>query len=55
MPDIDTEREYIKNDLIKTGLAKEYQSIQIVKTELGKNQSGDIFYTDGKAYIMELK
>lgn len=51
-PDIDTEREFIREELLKTGLVKSSQQIQLVKPLLGKNQSQDLFFTDGKAYIL---
>lgn len=54
-PDIDTERDFIKNDLLKTGLIKQIQEIQLVKPNVGKNQIGDIFFTGGKAYLLFLK
>ncbi|MFH0820130.1 MAG: LssY C-terminal domain-containing protein [bacterium] len=54
-PDIDTERDFIKDDLLKTGLIKDNQQIQLVKSLLGKNQGSDQFFTDGKAYIIFLK
>ncbi|MBU2632227.1 LssY C-terminal domain-containing protein [Patescibacteria group bacterium] len=54
-PDIDTEREYLFNDLEKAGVIKSFQKKQFVNPTLGKNFSGDPFFTDGKAYILELK
>lgn len=54
-PDIDTERNFIKNELIGTGLVKEGWQIQLVKPLLGQNQSGNQFFTDGKAYIIFIK
>lgn len=54
-PNIDVERDYIKSDLEKTGLIKEAEQIQLVEPLLGKNQSGDQFFTDGKTYLLLLK
>jgi len=54
-PDIDAEREYLFKDLLKSGLIKNYQKLQFVKPAKGKNFTGDDFYTDGKAYLIELK
>ncbi len=53
-PDIDTERDFIKNELIGTGLVIDEKQIQLVKPLLGQNQSGDQFFTDGEAYIILL-
>lgn len=53
-PDIDTERDFIKDELIGTGLVKDEKQIQLVSPMLGKNQSGDQFFTDGKAYIISI-
>jgi membrane protein DedA with SNARE-associated domain/membrane-associated phospholipid phosphatase len=54
-PDIDTEREFIFNDLQNTGLVTRYQEEQFVPPLLGKNFARDQFFTDGKTYIIELK
>lgn len=54
-PDIDTEREYVFNDLVKNNKAKEEDKIQIVPPTLGQNQSGDQFFTDGKVYILSIE
>jgi undecaprenyl-diphosphatase len=54
-PDIDTERDLINNDLIGTGLVKDQKKIQLVNPLMGKNQSGDQFFTDGKAYLIFTK
>ncbi len=52
-PDIDTEREFLLKDLQKTGQVAKYQKKQLVESVLGKNFSGDPFFTDGKIYIIE--
>ncbi|MCX6813132.1 MAG: LssY C-terminal domain-containing protein [Candidatus Azambacteria bacterium] len=54
-PDIDTEREFIKDELLKTGNINKTQEIQLVPRLLGENQSGNQFFTDGKAYIIIVK
>lgn len=54
-PDIDKEREFIKNDLSKTDFIKEIQKIQLVVALTGSNAGGDAFYTDGQAYVIVLK
>lgn len=54
-PDIDVEREIIFKDLEKTGQIKTSQKIQFTESILGKNFTGDPFFTDGMAYVLELK
>jgi undecaprenyl-diphosphatase len=53
-PDIDTEREYLLNDLYTHGAVESAELIQIVKPVLGQNFSGDPFFTDGKSYKVVL-
>ena len=53
-PDIDIEREFLFSDLQKTGMITNVQKKQLVKPILGKNFSGDLFFTDGQAYILTL-
>lgn len=53
-PDIDTERDFIKDELINTGLMESVKEIQLVPPFAGKNQGGDKFFTNGKAYVMVL-
>lgn len=53
-PDIDTERDFIKDEFINTGLVKTVQEIQLVPPFAGTNQGGDKFFTDGKAYVIVL-
>lgn len=49
-PNIDAERNFIAHSLsVPNSL------IQVVGSQLGKNGSGDPFYTDGKATIVDLK
>lgn len=54
-PAIDKEREEIKKELVDTGRVDSVSEFQIVDPTLGKNQSGDLFFTDGKAYVFDLK
>ena len=54
-PDIDTERELFFSDLKKTGMISSFQKVRFVKPILGRNFSGDNFFTDGKAYIVKFK
>lgn len=54
-PAIDKEREKIKTELVDTGKVDSFLGFQIVEPTLGKNQSGDLFFTDGKAYVFYLK
>jgi len=53
-PDIDTEREFLYEDLRKTKLITQLQKEQFVAPVLGKNFFGDPFFTDGKVYIIKL-
>lgn len=53
-PDIDSEREYLFKDLNKAGV-KSFEKIQFVDPVLGKNFTGDQFFTDGKAYLIHFK
>lgn len=54
-PDIDTERDFILNDLMQTGQVIEQKEIQFVPPLLGENQGKDQFFTDGKAYVLRLQ
>jgi undecaprenyl-diphosphatase len=54
-PDIDAEREFVMNDLLKTGLILNYQKINLVGKTKGTNAAGDNFTTDGQAYFIYLK
>jgi len=53
--DIDTEREYLFNDLVRTGYVESFSKIQLVKPQSGRNFTGDPFFTDGEAYLIKLK
>lgn len=54
-PDIDTEREFIFSSFLEAGLISRYEKKQLVSPTLGKNFSGDQFFTDGKAYFLFFK
>lgn len=54
-PDIDVERNYIFNTLKKSWFIGSYKLVQLVKSYLGYNFSYDVFFTDGKAYLIEVK
>jgi undecaprenyl-diphosphatase len=53
-PNIDKEREFIIQDLAKTGLTSKYQKIDLVGEVRGINAAGDKFFTNGWAYIIYL-
>lgn len=53
-PDIDTERELLFTDLQNTYAIKYFSKTKLVKPTLGKNFSGDQFFTDGEAYFLKL-
>lgn len=52
-PDIDTEREFLFNNIEAAGAVVNYKKEQLVKPTLGQNFSGDLFFTDGKIYVIE--
>lgn len=51
-PDIDTEREFLFKDLKSTNMISKIQKEQFVNRRLGRNFNGDLFFTDGQAYIL---
>lgn len=53
-PNIDSEREFIFNDLKATGLIDTWHKVPIVPPEKGTNAAGDPFTTDGWAYVITL-
>ncbi|MEZ7821422.1 MAG: LssY C-terminal domain-containing protein [Patescibacteria group bacterium] len=53
-PDIDTEKEFLFNDLNSSGLIKKYNKQPFVSPTLGKNLAGDEFFTYGESYLIEL-
>lgn len=54
-PDIDTERDMLLEDLQRAGVVANYQEQRFVTPTLGKNFSGDEFFTDGRVFIVEVK
>ena len=54
-PDIDSEREFVKNSLESAGVVSSAQKIQLVPPVLGTNFVSEPFFTDGKAYILYLR
>ena len=54
-PDVDTEREFLFNDLQNTGLLSKAEKQKFVDPGLGSNFSGDLFFTDGKLYLLFVK
>ena len=54
-PDIDTEREILFEDLLKTGMISRFRKEPFVEPQLGSNFSGDLFFTDGKIYTVFLE
>ena len=53
-PNIDAERDLLLADLQKTGLIISVKTVQLVAPVLGQNLTGDPFFTDGKAYLLQL-
>ncbi len=54
-PNIDAEREFLFKDLQKTGKLLNIEKMQFVKPKLGSNFAGDLFFTDGKLYLLFAK
>lgn len=54
-PDIDSEREFLFNDLQSGGAIEDFHKEKLVEPILGANALGDQFFTDGQAYYIELK
>ncbi len=54
-PNVDKEREKVKDDLNNTGNVAKIEEVQIVEPTLGSNSAGSSFFTDGKAYVIFLK
>jgi len=53
-PDIDTEREFLFNDLLSAGEVKSWEKRSLIGPSMGNNFAGDPFFTDGQVYILEL-
>lgn len=54
-PDVDTERELVVSDLQQSPMVASHLKVHLVDPVLGKNFTGDQFFTDGNAYIITLK
>ena len=54
-PNIDAEREFLFNELQKTGMLSSVKKEQFVKPKVGSNFLGDSFFTDGKLYLISVK
>lgn len=54
-PNIDEERGTLLHDLVDGGTNLSYTSVQFVSPALGKNFTGDAFFTDGKAIVVQIK
>ncbi len=54
-PDIDTERERLFQDLKSSGKIMDYRKENFVPPLLGRNFTGDQFFTDGQIYMLILK
>lgn len=53
-PNIDAERDFLATDLRNTGLIRSEEHIQLVAPILGQNLTGDPFFTDGRAMVINL-
>jgi undecaprenyl-diphosphatase len=53
-PDIDTQRRIIVQDLQKAGVVKSITAVPLVPPTLGKNFTGDEFFTDGTSELLVL-
>ncbi len=54
-PAIDRTRDKVAAELSRSGDVEIIRSFQLVDPELGRNQAGDVFFTDGKADVVYLK
>ncbi len=54
-PDIDTERDYVNADLLKSGFVRSETEIQSVPPMMGEDFAEDPFFTNGKAYVIFLR
>jgi undecaprenyl-diphosphatase len=54
-PDIDSERDFLYNDLVRTGRVQSASKINLARPQAGRNFTGDLFFTNGQAYIITLK
>ncbi len=54
-PDIDTEQKFFINDMKNVNIQADFKKQKFVSPVLGKNFSGDQFFTDGEVYIISIK
>ncbi|MDD5251309.1 MAG: LssY C-terminal domain-containing protein [Patescibacteria group bacterium] len=54
-PAVDKEREKTTNDLAATGNVEKTNLMGVVDPTLGKNETGDLFFTDGQAALVFLR
>lgn len=54
-PDIDTERDLLTADLTQAGIVTQSTLLPLVPPTLGKNFTGDEFFTDGQAVLLTLR
>ncbi|MDD3816140.1 MAG: LssY C-terminal domain-containing protein [Desulfocapsaceae bacterium] len=55
VPELDAERELLYQDLHHAGKIENQLKVQLVAPLIGKNFTGDQFFSDGKAYIITLQ
>jgi undecaprenyl-diphosphatase len=53
-PNIDTEREFLFNNMENTDVLIDFKKQKFVEPVLGQNFSGDPFFTDGQVYIISV-
>ncbi len=54
-PAIDIEREVIFQDLMRAGVVAQWSKVSSTQPQMGRNFSGDTFFTDGMLYIITLR
>ena len=54
-PDLDTERELLYRDLDGTGKVESHSKRLLTKPQVGKNFTGDPFFSDGRVYVVSLQ
>lgn len=54
-PDIDSEREFLFQDIQSAGNSVNVEKEKFVPPAIGKNFSGDSFFTDGLLYLIEVR
>src|SRR3989338_2509027 len=54
-PDIDKERDYIRDDLVRTGYVVSEEIITFSERTIGTSGVGALFFTDGQARVLWLK